>query len=439
MSAKYEIDIYGGAHGIMPKDAVEANAIMNFASQLRPNEQKQIVHAFEAGSYEMATNFVLMKTLTQLKHELGSLGNTFLAEVLNRQGISDNDNITEAITDAEAIRLAHDLGVISSSDALRLRQAYELVSHFTQGLPLEDGEEMGKLDAAQVLFSCVQGVLSKKHIEVSRRFVDFRNDLESKAFADTDPACAELAASPYFYRRLALSVLLSGIRSYSGAKLEHCLANLNLFLPLLWTHLKDAEKWQVGKTYAQVYSEGQKTQTAGIKNALVKVKGFDFVPESLRSQTFISAAEAVIRAHEGLNNFYNEPKPMSYLASLGSSLPPPALGICITAILCVKLGNYYGVCWDAESIAGNMLAQISVERMKHYMEHYLSGDIRILRKLTEDKPCRQWLSLFSTHPFINIESNAAKISQIIKYSKQGSMIKINQCANEMLRNYYSTK
>ena len=58
----------------------------------------------------MATNFVLMKTLNQLKRELGSLGITFLAEVLNRQDISDSDNTTEVITDAEAIRLAHDLG-----------------------------------------------------------------------------------------------------------------------------------------------------------------------------------------------------------------------------------------------------------------------------------------------------------------------------------------
>ena len=52
MPAKYEVDIWGGTHNVLiPKDAVEANAIIDFASQLRPNEQKQIVHAYEAGSY----------------------------------------------------------------------------------------------------------------------------------------------------------------------------------------------------------------------------------------------------------------------------------------------------------------------------------------------------------------------------------------------------
>ena len=30
------------------------------------------------------------------------------------------------------------------------------------------------------------------------------------------------------------------------------------------------------------------------------------MPENLRSQTFLKAAEAIIRAHEGMNNFYNE-------------------------------------------------------------------------------------------------------------------------------------
>src|SRR5689334_5279565 len=45
---------------------------------------------------------------------------------------------------------------------------------------------------------------------------------------------------------------------------------------------------------------------------------FDYVPESLRSRAFIDAANKVIEAHFGWNNFYNEPAPMKALASLRS-------------------------------------------------------------------------------------------------------------------------
>ena len=100
---------------------------------------------------------------------------------------------------------------------------------------------------------------------------------------------------------------------------------------------------------------GLQTQTAGLKQALLKVRGFNYVPENLRSQTFLKAAEAIVlRAHEGMNNFYNEEAPTINLEKLGTVIPAPALGPCITALLCVRLGNSYGTCWAAVPIASKM-------------------------------------------------------------------------------------
>jgi len=77
-------------------------------------------------------------------------------------------------------------------------------------------------------------------------------------------------------------------------------------MPLLWPGLRDSEKWNVGLAYATAYDAGEVTVSAGLKKALLKVKGFDYVPENLRSHTFVKAAERLIEAHEGMNNFYNE-------------------------------------------------------------------------------------------------------------------------------------
>jgi hypothetical protein len=171
------------------------------------------------------------------------------------------------------------------------------------------------------------------------------------------------------------------------------LANLNLLLPLLWAKLREPERWQVGTTYAQVYADGLQTQTAGLKQALLKVRGFDYVPENLRSQTFLKAAEAVVRAHEGMNNFYNEEAPTISLEKLGTVIPAPAVGPCMTALLCVRLGNSYGTCWAAVPIADKLLTKQGADRWVYYLEKILPGETRILEKLLDAKPQAHWFKL----------------------------------------------
>ena len=88
---------------------------------------------------------------------------------------------------------------------------------------------------------------------------------------------------------------------------------------------------------AELVAEGRRTASSGLKKALLKVRGFDFVPENLRSSAFAAAAQKVLEAHDGFNNFYNEPAPMERLAALGSSIPMPAFKSAMTAVMAVRL------------------------------------------------------------------------------------------------------
>jgi hypothetical protein len=377
----------------LPANLSQPEEIAAFAKQLTVREKAQVVKAFKDGSYEMATSFVWGRAMAGLKRELGTLGLTFLGELLGRSDIKEDDNVLDAITEKEAIRLAEELGVISRTEAIRLRHSQELVSHFSQRDSSEDDEPMETNEAITILLYCVKSILAKPSIQVARRFAEFRKELETESLDPKDTRCKTLVSSPYFFRRLAVSVLLAGIRLNRGAKLEHCLSNLNSLLPLLWPGLRESEKWQVGGTYAQVYAEGLQLQTTGLKQALLKIKGFDYVPENLRSETFIKAAESIIRAHEGMNNFYNEEAPILKLENLGTVIPAAAIGICLTALLCVRLGNSYGASWSAKPIADRILKKQASDRWTYYLDKILPGEIRILEKLVDEKPRAQWLSL----------------------------------------------
>jgi hypothetical protein len=83
---------------------------------------------------------------------------------------------------------------------------------------------------------------------------------------------------------------------------------------------------------------------------------------------------------------------MRELASLGTSIPAPALAACITAALCVRLGNQYGVSIAAQDPAVKVLKSVSKDRWTFYLNGRLSQDVLIISKLLSEKPRANWLA-----------------------------------------------
>ena len=55
----------------------------------------------------------------------------------------------------------------------------------------------------------------------------------------------------------------------------------------------------------------------------------------------------------------------------------------MTALLCVRLGNSYGVSWSAFPVADRLLRKQGPERWSYYLENVLPREPRILEKLTD--------------------------------------------------------
>ena len=328
---------------VVPNTATSVTDIAAFAHQLSNRERNQLVQAFDGGLLEMGTSFVWTRAMAALKSRLEALGVGFIAEMLDRPDIRGDAEIHEVLTDYEAVRLAEELGMFGSTLGLRLRQNLELVAHFTHRPADAADDEMMPEEALGVLRTCVQTVLGQENLEVAVEFAALRDRLEQSILGDDAPEIDGLAASPYFYQRTVLRILLAGSKSDRGAQLENVLANLNTLLPSIWPNLKDPDRYMVGRAYAELHAEGLAVPANGLRSALLKVSGFGYVPESLRSQAFLEAAAKLQAAHFDWDNFHNEPGPMRAFAKLGSSIPRPAFHKCMTAIILVRVGNHYGV------------------------------------------------------------------------------------------------
>lgn len=415
-------------------------AMAEAALQLTPREKTQVVSAFAGGSYELATSYVWNKTLASLKKTLVSVGVRFLGEMVGLVDATDEQQVLDRLTEKDAIRLGRELGVVTTSDAMRLEHASELLAYLYRQEGEEGLDPSAILDADEaktILKACVRGVLGKQSIGVAREFAEFRKKLEEQVLTSADPEVVSLQGSPYFFKKLTVSILLSIIKGHeSGAELEKALGNFNIFIPELWHNLSPPEKWQIGQAYAEMHNKGRSQAVSSMAKALMKVKGFDFVPENLRSNTFIQTAQRVLRTHYALNNFHNEPGVLSQLQSLGSSIPQPALQACMKSLICTYLGNAYGPSWAGIPYSEQMLATISQDRWIYYLDECLPHDSDVLTKLQSGKCQGRWPGLVTRFELASLTLRGAIPRELVQAGAGGDLRAVKAMADMLLKLYY---
>ena len=420
---------------VVPKAADNAQAIASVAKNLSTRDQKQIVSAFQSESFEMMAGFVLNKALSQLKRALASMGMTFVGEMLGRADINEDSVPTVSISDYEAITLARELGVINSTDSKRLTQHLELLAHF-DSLNTDDAEseEMAREEALSFLRTCVNAVLGREGNVAPAEFVTFRSQLENRTFKESDAELVTLQVAPYFFKKTTLSILIAGAKTKAGAQFEHTLGNIVVIVPALWKSLRDSEKYALGQAYAEAVNSGASPTVLALKKALSAVHGFDFVPESLRSQSFSAAASNVISVHTAMNNFYNEPAAIQALSRLGTTIPWPAFPICMSAVLAVKLGNGYGVSNLAIPIANDLLRRMTKNQWDYYLNECLPGDELVLQKLSwYERPQANWLSMVKEFQLPTKADKSPQVTKLLLASqKAGGSAAIGAAAKVLL-------
>jgi hypothetical protein len=363
----------------MPANIKDIKGIVEYGNNnLTVKQQKQIVGAYNMEAYDMAAEYAWKKAIIKLRNSLANLGIDFIAEFVQRDDVDEYTPIENVLTERATIDLAERLGVINSTGALHLRQAQELVNHY---LSANSDNEMSAIDSLSVIRPCVEYILSEPNVKVALAFSEFRNRLLNEDLKPKDAAVAQVINSPLFYIRTVITILLSAIKKNKSIVQEHALVNITMLLPEVWGKLSSSDKWMIGETYRDVFASGDAAATKGLKLALGKVGGFDFVPETLRSTTFKEMARKLIDVHDSFNNFYNESGVVKALANLGTRIPEPAFLVCLDAYLLVYLGNYYGYSRNAAPIAEEELKKISKDRWQAYFSGYIHTDDRILNNL----------------------------------------------------------
>lgn len=162
----------------------------------------------------------------------------------------------------------------------------------------------------------------------------------------------------------------------------------------------------------------------------MSVGGFDYVPENLRSLSFIETAKELKNIHYARNNFYNEPNAVSKLNKMGTKIPKPAIKECVSATLMVLLGNAYGRSYDAIVPAMTILKKLSQSDWVYYIEQCLIYDEDVLRKIVAGSiQTKHWCEIVKEFDLISFEYSSSKTLEFIQFSTNLDERNTKVCAN----------
>jgi len=382
----------------------------------------------------MGAEFVWRRAMSRLRQTIGTLGMEFVGEMLGREDLTNSSSPEVALTDSETIRLAEQLGVVSSTGALKLRHAFEILAHYVAG---EAGDEALPFpDALGIVHNCVKFALGSEDVQVAVNFSNFRSSLLSRTLTSSEPEIEQLAGSPPFFVSTAIRALLAAVRTEKGARQQHALSNIVVVLPAVWEHLPEEDRWAIGEAYAEASAAGETTVVADIKRALLKVRGFDYVPENLRSQTYRRLAQEVVRVHLAWGNFAAEVKPTKDLASLGTVIPKPAVPETVRAFLLVYLGNRYGCSFSAAAVAEEQLRAISTTTWDYYLRVILPADEYVLQALQLEKPAKRLSTLTSISQMpLEVDTLPPAVGRIIVSAREARSADVERNARALYRQF----
>ena len=378
--------------------------------QLRKKEVATIYALYNGESYEIASETIWERAIRVLRERVLSLGLEFVGEMV---GLDNMDYVRE-LPAFEVINLAAELGFINSTGKMRLSQANELVQHY-RGRDIE--EEMPQNESDTVIRACIQYILGYESSEISIEFGDFRNSLKYDLFEKQSQKMEMLINSPYFYKKTTVRTLINLIASTEGAEYETVSSNFSSIIEAVWESLTSDDRYFVGVTYSKYANKGELKYIVTFKQALEKVHGFDYVPENLRSLSFIRAAKNIKKVHYEFNNFYKEPDAVKTLERLGNHIPKPAIKESISATLMVLLGNFYGSSNGAEDTAYKILDKLDKASWKYYINECFPYDEDVLAKIAAgDRRTQVWCRVVKKYNLLDLEISDIKLQDLMKAS-----------------------
>lgn len=319
--------------------------------------------AVSAGLFDAALNYLWDETIGELRrriidYDLSYFFDLAVSDPEKRKDLRDPDDLAK-LTDDELIRAAATVGFISAVGHKQLDVVRFMRNHASAAHPNQ--HELKPYQLLSYVETCIAEVImlpeSQTMVDTSRLL---RNVREAKVSKSDAKSYAPLFANLRDEQVAALANGLFGIYvRIDSAPLAR--DNIRLLLPYLWPHIGERTRASFGVKFARFKANLDNEQADLARELLETVGAASYLPDDVRAGEIDALVGRLLTAHEGMNNFYNEPPVARQLRDyVGDQAVPIGVREKYVSVLTdVFLGRRSGISIAADPIYVELLEKLS--------------------------------------------------------------------------------
>lgn len=285
----------------------------------------KFMFAVSAGLFDAALNYLWDETIGELRKRIVDYDLSYFFDLAatspeKRKELSAPEDLAK-ITDDELIRLAARMEFISPAGQQQLDLVRFMRNHASAAHPNQ--HELQPLSLLGYMETCIKEVIT---LPQSPTMVQTSRLLANVKTATVTPEQAA-GFAPLFdgLRREQTETLANGLFGIYVSPDSTALIrdNIRLLLPHLWRNLAEDTKFSFGVRFARFQANLDTGQAEFAREFLEAVGGTSYLPPDVRAGDIDVLIDRLHSAHNGWDNFYNEPPIAKELRSYVGNLPLP--------------------------------------------------------------------------------------------------------------------
>lgn len=356
----------------------------------------KMIMAGSVGLFDAALNYLWNETINRLRDHVAAFDVAYFFDLAEsdptrRKNLKTRDDLAK-LDDYKLLEAANKIKLISDAGYTQLVTINYMRNHASAAHP--NVEELTGLKLADWLETCIKEVFQLEPRTVVAEIGKLLSNIKSKRLKASD-----LAKAAAFFSGLPddqadnLAAGLFGIYTPADGEPD-VLDNVRSLWPELWPEVSEEARNELGIKLARYTANADFDRADRARELLELVDGAAYLPESERVAEIQSALDDLKRAHEGWNNFYEEPPAAQRLKDVvgrHGDIPAQVTQSYVQHLVYVFLTNSRGVAWNAELIYEELIRRFDTSQAAIALRSFAVRAIRL--KLQDKLPREKWEAL----------------------------------------------
>lgn len=357
----------------VPRDVLASDEDIVYAWNALPREIRDIPQelrgeliarmcvAVSTGLFDSALNYIWNAAVLNLREKVRNFGLPVVAQILQKD--FEEHHLNE-LQDSRLLELCLKLNIINEDGYFFLDQCRDTRNNFSAAHPA-----MGQINDREFITfvnRCVKYALSNASSPQGVDLSSFMKAVRAAKFKDDQlKVWVDRLNRTHNAQRTLLVGTLHGIYCDPSSGEEARVNAINICKEVK-QEINHSIRSELTSRHAEYLAQGDEKRHEASKKFFENLGLLGLLHESEQHRIFEKAVERLVDAHQGMNNFYNEPPFAERLAELSdqSEVPETVQAEYVNAVVGCYLGNGHGVSWSAVPDYKKMIRGFSPREIK---------------------------------------------------------------------------